>query len=110
MRWNGTSECGGSISDYYVLHYCDVEIHHTARRHGIDDETIRHALSHALTIIDLEPDADPPKVLAIGPDHAGNLLEIVWLELADGFELVIHAMPLRQTFYALLRPPGEDTP
>jgi hypothetical protein len=90
---------------YFVLHYCDVEIHYTARRHGIDDETILHAL----TVIDLEPGADPPKVLAIGPDHAGNLLEIVWLELADGVELVIHAMPLRQVFYDLLGPPREDT-
>ncbi len=94
---------------YYVLHYCDVEIHYTARRHGIDDETMLHAINHALTVIDLEPDADPPKVLAIGPDHAGNLLEIVWLELADGAELIIHAMPLRQVFYDLLGQPREDT-
>jgi hypothetical protein len=36
-----------------------------------------------------------PKVLAIGSDRAGNLLEIIWLELADNVNLVIHAMPLR---------------
>jgi hypothetical protein len=29
------------------------------------------------TVFELEPDADPPKVLAIGPDLAGNLLEII---------------------------------
>lgn len=39
--------------------------------------------SSAVTVFDLEPDADPPKVLAIGPDPAGNLLEIIWLELED---------------------------
>jgi hypothetical protein len=49
-------------------------------------------------------------VLAIGPDRTGNLLEIVWLELADGVELVIHAMSLRPSFYDLLPKPHEDTP
>jgi hypothetical protein len=77
---------------------------------GIDDATIRHALDHAITIIDVDPDADPPKVLAIGPDHAGNLLEIIWLELADDVNLVIHAMPLRTAFYDLLPQTREDMP
>jgi len=51
-----------------------------------------------------------PRVLAIGPDRAANLLEIIWLELADGVELVIHAMSLRPKFYDLLPKPKEDTP
>lgn len=87
-----------------------MEIHPSARKHGIDDAAIFHALDHALTVIDVEPDADPPKVLAIGPDHAGSLLEIIWLELADEINLVIHAMPLRPTFYDLLRQSNEDMP
>lgn len=57
-------------------------------------------------IVDLETEADPPKVLAIAPDAAGNLLEIIWLDLADT-ELVINAMALRTTFYDLL-PIGQD--
>ena len=100
-----------SLCTYFVLRYCDVEIHRTARKHGIDDAAIRHAVDHALTIVDLEPDSDPPKVLAIGPDRAGNLLEIIWLELAGDTELVIHAMRLRAAFYYLLPTrPEEDTP
>ncbi|MFO7700143.1 MAG: hypothetical protein R6W79_06025 [Acidimicrobiia bacterium] len=87
-----------------------MEIHRSARKHGIDDAAIRHALDHAITLIDLDPDADPPKVLAIGPDKAGNLLEIIWLELADDITLVIHAMPLRPTFYDLLPQTREDMP
>lgn len=87
-----------------------MEIYSSAHRHGIDEASILHALDHALTVVDLEPDADPPKVLAIGPDPAGNLLEIIWLELADDVELVIHAMPLRSTFYDLLPQPWEDAP
>lgn len=68
-----------------------------------------HALTHAITVVDLEPDADPPKCLAIGSDEAGNLLEVIWLELAGDVKLVIHAMALRPTFYDLLPPAGEDT-
>ena len=45
--------------------------------------------------------------LVIGSDSAGNVLEVIWLELADKRRLVIHAMPLRPTFYDLL-PGGED--
>lgn len=36
------------------------------------------------------------------PDHTGNLLEIIWLELAEDRRLVIHAMVLRPAFYDLL--------
>lgn len=87
-----------------------MEIHRSARKHGTLDAAILHALDNALTVIDLDPDADPPKVLAIGLDHGGNLLEIIWLELADDANLVIHAMPLRRTFYDLLPQTREDMP
>lgn len=87
-----------------------MEIHRSARKHGVDDAAILHALDHAVTVIDLDPESDPPKVLAIGPDPAGNLLEIIWLELADDVNLVIHAMPLRPSFYDLFPQSREDTP
>ena len=67
------------------------------------------ALMRAIVVIDLDPDADPPKVLAIGPDGAANLVEVVWLELDEGVGLVIHAMALRPKFYDLV-PTGEDQP
>ncbi len=54
--------------------------------------------------------ADPVEpegvVLTIGPDSAGNLLEVIWLQL-DGVDLVIHAMRLRPTFFDLL-PTGDN--
>ena len=83
-----------------------MRFHRSAFKHDYDAETILHAVEHAIVVVDLEPDTDPPKVLAIGPDPAGTLLEVIWLELADT-ELVIHAMGLRPTFYDLL-PTGED--
>jgi len=41
----------------------------SAFKHGYNKSTIWHPLDHAVTVIDLEPDADPAKVLAIGPDR-----------------------------------------
>jgi hypothetical protein len=84
-----------------------VEFHRSAFRHGYDEAVILHAVEHAIVVVDLDPDSDPPKVLAIGPDAAGNLLEVIWLELADDVELVIPAMGPRPVFYDLL-PTGED--
>lgn len=79
-----------------------MEIHRSARRHGISDEDIRHAAERPLVVVDLDPDADPAKVLVIGPDRAGNLLEVIVVELADDRLLAIHAMPLRAIYYDLL--------
>lgn len=79
-----------------------MEIHRSARRHGVDDHDIHHAIGHPVVVADIDPDANPPRVLAIGPDRAGNLLEVVLLALAGGRLLVIHAMPLRRKYRGLL--------
>lgn len=89
-----------------------MEVHRSARKHGVSDDAIVHAVEHATVVVDLQPDAEPPRVLSIGPDVAGpdvagNLLEIIWLEFPDRVPVVIHAMALRRTFYDLL-PRGED--
>lgn len=84
-----------------------MEVHHSARRHGVADNDIEHAASSPLVVVDLDPDGDPPKVLVVGPDRAGNLLEVIVLELDDDRLMAIHAMPLRPAFYGLL-PRGED--
>lgn len=79
-----------------------MEVYRSARRHGVADQDIRHAIEHPVVVADIDPDADPPKLLAIGPDRAGNLLEVVVLTLADDRLLVIHAMPLRRKYRGLL--------
>lgn len=83
-----------------------MEIHSSAYRHGLDDEAIEHAWGNALGFYDIGPDDDPPKSLCIGPDPAGNLLEILYLQLDDD-DLIIHAMPLRPVFRTYLT--GEDS-
>lgn len=70
-----------------------LEIHGSARRHGVADDDMLHAIQQALAVEDLGE--DPDRWLVIGPDRAANLLELVVLVSAERGELVIHAMPLR---------------
>lgn len=79
-----------------------MEIRPSARKHGCSDDDVEHAIEHALVVADLEPEADPPKILVIGPDLAGNLIEVIMLEFADEQYVTIHAMALRTSFHGLL--------
>lgn len=77
-----------------------MEIHESARKHGVAEEDIFHAIHHALVIEDAGD--EPDRWLAIGPDRTGNLLEVVVLTTAEGSQLAIHAMPMRAKFRRLL--------
>ena len=59
-----------------------------------------HAIGHALAYEDAGE--DPDRLLVIGPDRAGNLLEVVVLTTREGHGLVIHAMPMRARFARLI--------
>jgi len=73
----------------------------SAHRHGLGDEEIRHAWDNALGFYAIDTDTDPPKGLCVGPDIAGNLLEILYLEFG-ATQLAIHTMALRPVFRAYL--------
>ncbi len=73
----------------------------TAHRHGLTNEEISHAWNNSIGFYTIDEDTDPPKGLCIGPDTAGNLLEILYLEINQE-QLVIHAMSLRPVFRAYL--------
>jgi hypothetical protein len=79
-----------------------VEIHASARKHGVADADIRHAVVRAVYAADIEDDEPPKRVLYLGPDRAANLLEIVVMERADGSELAIHAMKMRPQYERLI--------
>ncbi len=79
-----------------------MELHESARKHGVSDEDIFHALDRALVEFDLGDDDSPMRRLVIGPDLAGNLLEIVVLDFDDGREMAIHAMALRVKFLKVI--------
>jgi hypothetical protein len=81
-----------------------LDIFPSARRHGILGEDIEHVMEYALVAADDEEG----KVLYLGPDRAGNLVEVVSVIREDGSEVVVHAMPMRRIYEPLLREMGED--
>jgi hypothetical protein len=87
----------------FRITFLGVEIHRSARKHGYADQDIRHAATHHLAAYQLDDDDDgPQRELRLGPDQAGNLLEIVVLLLDDDRELIIHAMRMRPKYRDLL--------
>jgi hypothetical protein len=76
-----------------------VEVLGSALRHGVESEDIQHALVHALAVDEVGEDLD--RYLVLGPDRAGNLLELVVLDRPHG-PAVIHAMPMRPQYRRLL--------
>lgn len=89
-----------------------VEIYESARRHGASDDDIRrHAVEFALVAADEDNDndnEDGSKVLYLGPDRAGNLLEVVSVRRDDDTEIVIHAMAMRRQYQQLLQEGGNN--
>lgn len=75
-----------------------VDIHQAARKHGIADADIEHAMANAIATDDQDNDAR----LYIGPARDGRLLEVVALDRGDGTFLAFHAMPMRAKYHRLL--------
>lgn len=84
-----------------------ISIHSSARRHGVPDADISHALAHPhfVGILDLQP---PRRQLVLGPDASANPLELVVLVLDDGRALVIHAMRMRRAYLHLWKEGHHD--
>ena len=78
-----------------------MDIHPSARAHGIADEDIEHAVANAVAIDDQDDDTR----LYLGPARNADLLEIATITRDDGSELAIHAMRMRPKYRRLL--PGE---
>jgi hypothetical protein len=76
-----------------------VEVLASALRHGIAGEDMLHAIDHAITVDEVGD--DPVRWLLLGPDRAGNLLEVVVMDCPAG-PAVIHAMPMRAQYRRLL--------
>jgi hypothetical protein len=75
-----------------------VEIHPSARKHGIADEDIQHATAHSMVTEARDDDTR----LYLGPSRSADLLEIVTIVRDDGSELAIHAMKMRARYQRLL--------
>lgn len=73
-----------------------MEVADSARRHGVLDDDVRAAVSVALAAVRRDD-----RVLYIGADTSGRLLEVVVLDPEED-PVAIHAMPLRRKFYRYL--------
>ena len=78
-----------------------MKVFESAYRHGLTGDEILHAWTNALGFYDIDTEHDPTKSLCIGPDTAGNLIEILYLQFADN-DVIIHPMPLRAIFRVYL--------
>jgi hypothetical protein len=65
----------------------------SAHKHGVGDDTILHAFNNPIRTEHLDQDM----TMLIGPDHAGNLLEIGVVTSDDG-PVIVHAMPARSKY------------
>ena len=70
-----------------------------ARRHGVRDADIWHAVRTATRKIDMDDDL----TMLIGAASDGTLLEVGVLDLHGDDPVVIHAMRLRPKFYQFIR-------
>jgi hypothetical protein len=75
-----------------------LELHPSARKHGVADEDIEHAVTHAMAIDDTDDEAR----LYIGPARNAALLEVVTIPTLQGRELAIHAMHMRPKYRHLV--------
>lgn len=72
-----------------------------ARKHGISDDDIRHAINNAVAAI-TQPE-QPEFSMPIGPAANAELLEVGVIETDDqGY--VIHAMPARDKYLWMIHP------
>lgn len=68
-----------------------LRIHSAARKHGISDADIKHAVKHAMTT---EESEDWTR-LYIGPARNAALLEVITVTRGGRTEMAIHAMRMR---------------
>lgn len=87
----------------FVVRLVCVDVLPSARRHGVDEADIDHAVRHSEVVEEVAE--EPTRYLVIGPDRSGNLLEVIVMDRPQG-PAVIHAMAMRGKYRRLL-PPGE---
>ncbi|QIX27194.1 hypothetical protein ncot_11735 [Nocardioides sp. JQ2195] len=78
-----------------------MEIRESALRHGVTAGDIVHAFEQAIRYVEFEYDGED-RLLVIGTDLSGNLLELVAVPVA-GPTRIIHADRLRAKFYEYLK-------
>lgn len=86
----------------FVLRYNSVSIYDSALRHEILRDDILHAHDYALGFSAFDSARGQARLLIVGPDRAGNLLELIGIPKDEMELVVIHAMRMRPHFAPLL--------
>lgn len=79
-----------------------ISVHPSARKHGLDDQTIRALWATWMEQCWLEDDR-PGRLLRICMDDAGRAFELIGIVFDDERVLVIHAMRLRPSTIDIVR-------
>ena len=90
------------LAPSFVLRYAELEIHETALKHGVSTLDIHHACAQAIAAFEIDQGSFETKILMVGPDSAGNILEVIGLEIDNKPLLIIHAMKLRKSMIRLI--------
>lgn len=80
----------------------ELDIRSSALKHGITSESIAHAVTLPLLVDNEFSDWDPPKVLVLGPDAAGNVLEVMGMFFDDERSRSSTRCPLERGYLRML--------
>ena len=86
----------------FVLRYDRVQVAESSFRHGVSEVDIRHAQNQAIRIFEYFDESDRQRILVVGPDRSGNLLELIATICSDQTMRIFHAMKLRPKFEVLI--------
>ena len=82
---------------YYIKGHGWFVVCDSARKHGVSDEAMCHAIAQAMVVLTVD-EGYRGRAMHLGPDAAGRLLEVVTVATTVGAQLIIHAMPVRRKF------------
>lgn len=84
-----------------------MEFRDSASKHGISQADALHAIEQAMVYVE-QHYLDDSRMLILGPDRSGRMLEIVVIPARDP-RCVIHADEMRPKFFELLRRGGRHS-
>ena len=90
------------LAPSFVLRYDRVQVAESSFRHGVSEVDIRHAQNQAIRIFEYFDESDRKRILMIGPDQSGNLLELLIAINPDTSLKIFQAMKLRPKFEGLI--------
>lgn len=85
MRHVGNISCSLAGVEFVVVA--------SAHRHGVEDDDMTHAVRNSIAF-----HGEDDLTMAIGPARSGAMLEVGFVESAEGLMVIVHAMPARSKF------------